>query len=179
MNTDVKNYALAKYNGDEELATAFAASFEKAANEDKKSSPAAFGRSLPSFGESITKGLGEGVGKGISGIVMGLGLHGINGIVNAASSSTLHNAFLLALQKAIASNSTLREADKARVKDYAETIFKFAPHVATDANVLSQVLANAVHGEGVDSMTIKTLGDLESRYMENHSAGGFTPKTYM
>lgn len=165
MLEKVKQYAMEKYAGDEKLAAQFVAGFEKQAVD-------------AGFASAVTGA----VGKGLGGLAVGLGLHGLNQAFSAATQGNLHTKFLEALARAIAMNPRLREEPKERVENYAETIFKFAPHVSCDANLLSTILANAVQGHegaGIDPMTIKTLGDLESRFIENRSAGAFSPKTYV
>lgn len=162
MLEKVKQYAMEKYAGDVTLAEEFVKGFEKQAADQ-------------GFGSSLVGALGKGVG----GVAMGLGIHGLNLAFSEANRGALHTQFLSSLAKAVSSNRILREADKTKVQQYAETIFRFAPHVAGDSNLLSSILANAIHGEGIDPMTIKTLGDLESRYVENRMSGGFSPKTYV
>lgn len=138
------------------------------------------GDSAPShMAGSFQKGLFEALGKGLSGIGVGLGIHGLSMAASSIGNASLHTSFLQALEKAIAMNPVLKGADKQKTAQYAETVFKFAPHVATDPNLLSSILANAIHGEGIDPMTIKTLGDLEARYVENKSGNLFSPKTYV
>lgn len=175
MFNEIKNYALQQYAGDEVLAQNFVDSFtkellEKAADYDDKGG---------NFGESVIKGLGSAVGKGVGGFAVGMGMHGLSSILSSVKNDRLHNDFLTALAKAIASNPVLRQANKDKVKNYADTIFRFAPHVATDSNLLSSVLANAVHGEGIDPMTIRSLTDLESRFVESANSPAFSPKAYV
>lgn len=162
MLEKVKQYAMEKYAGDETLANEFVEGFQKEAAE----------------AGLLNSAIGA-VGKGIGGLAVGLGIHGLNQAFAGAERAGLHTQFLGALAKAIAGNRILREAEKQKVEQYAETIFKFAPHVACDPNLLSSILANAIHGEGIDPMTIKTLGDLEGRFIENRGAGGFSPKSYV
>lgn len=128
---------------------------------------------------NFQKGLMEAFGKGAAGLGIGLGVHGISTAARSINDASLHTKFLSALEKAMSSNVVLKDADKQKVAQYAETVFKFAPHVATDSNLLSSILANAIHGEGIDPMTIKTLGDLEARYLENRSGNLFSPKAYV
>ena len=97
--------------------------------------------------------IGEAAGKGLMGIGLGLGLHGLNAATSHVANMGLHSDFLKALTHAVQSNPVLKNADEAKVLQYGETIFKFAPHIAGDANLLSSILANAVHGEGIDPMT--------------------------
>lgn len=163
MLEKIKEIAMEKFAGDEQLAEAFVEGFAKEAFD---------------LGE-FNKGVGGAIGKGIGGTMIGLGLAGFGKALNNVRMGGLHNQFMASLEHAISTNPVLREADRNKVVGYAETVFKFAPHVSTDANLLSAILANAVHGEVIDPMTIRTLSDLEGRYVENGSSGNFSPKTYV
>ncbi|HET8686059.1 MAG TPA: hypothetical protein VFM18_05265 [Methanosarcina sp.] len=163
MLEKIKQIGLEKFAGDEQLADAFVEGFAKEAFD---------------LGE-LGKSFAGAIGKGIGGTVVGLGINSFSKAMNNIEGTGLHNQFMMALEHAMKTNPVLRQKDTEKVVNYAETIFKFAPHVATDANVLSSVLAHCVHGEGVDSNIIKTLTDLESRYIDNHSATVFSPKTYV
>lgn len=88
----------------------------------------------------------------------------------------MHTKFLQTLANAIANSRILREADKEKVIRYGETVFDFAPNVAMDQNLLTAVLTNAIHGDGIDPMTIKTLTELENRHSQNSS---FSPKDFI
>ena len=196
LEYSVKRHALEKYAGDRVEAAKFVKGFKaqlektaalQFANADELNE-ARFGHDQAKFefekDKSGLKGMFQGgvasaVGKGVGGLAMGLGIAGISKAISAIGNASLHTKFLIALEQAISSNSILREAEKAKVAQYAETIFKFAPNVATDANLLSSILANAVHGQGVDPVTVKMIGDLESRYVENSGTGTFSPKTYI
>lgn len=111
------------------------------------------------------------LGAGILGVAA---LKGINTLGTSITNNNLHNKFEMALAQVMSSNRVIKGSSPEKVKTYAETIFKFAPNVASDPNLLSSILANAVLGEGVDPMTIKTLVDLEGRYTENSSKGPIT-----
>ncbi len=163
MLDKIKQIGLEKFAGDEEMADAFVEGFAKEAFD---------------LGE-FNKGVAGAVGKGIGGTMIGLGLAGFGKALSNVNLGGLHNQFMTSLEHAVAVNPVLKQADRAKVVNYGETIFKFAPHVATDANLLSSILANAVHGDGIDPMTIRTLSDLEARYVDNHSSTSFSPKTYV
>lgn len=167
MLKEIKQLGLEKFAGDERMAQAFVAGFTQQA----------LVKSAFDLGE-FNKGVGGAIGKGLGVTAMGAGLHVLNKAVNSVQMGGLHNQFMSSLEHAVATNPVLKQADHERVLNYAETVFKFAPHVATDANLLSSILANAVHGDGIDPMTIRTLTDLDGRYMENHSST-FSPKTYV
>lgn len=108
------------------------------------------------------------VGVGLAAGLLGAGLIGaINHYRTTSTSSTLRRKFEAALAQVMATNKVVKGVSQDKAKNYAETIFKFAPNVAADVNLLSSILANAVLGEGIDQMTIKNLVDLEGRYMDN------------
>lgn len=111
------------------------------------------------------------LGVGLAGAAI---VKGINSATAITSNLLTRNKFEAALSQVMQNNRVVRGADPVKAKNYAETIFSFAPHVASDANLLSSILANAVHGEGIDPMTIKTLVDLEGRYTDNNESRPFT-----
>lgn len=93
----------------------------------------------------------------------------------AIANGVLKSKFETALQNVINSNRIIKNADPTKVKSYAATLFSFAPHVASDVNLLNSLLANAVLGEGVDPMTIKTLTELEGKYRDNNDTNNPLP----
>lgn len=167
LEQKVKEYAMEKYAGDETKVNEFMEGFRSQLE-----------KSASLMGE-FTSGAMKTIGGGIGALAVGAGIAGISRALSDTNKMALHGTFLKSLERAISTNRILKEADKSKVMQYGETVFKFAPHVATDPNLLSSILANAIHGEGIDPMTIKTLGDLESRYIDNSGAGGFSPKTYV
>lgn len=173
MLNKIAQLGLEKFAGDQKLASEFVRGFVKEA----LSMPQAGSLGHHMLGEA-SGGLASAIGKGLGATGVALGIAGIGAAVNAVSSSSLHTKFLTALESAVQKNTVLRQADPERVHQYAETIFKFAPNVATDPNLLSSILANAIHGDGIDPMTIRTLSDLEGRYSENKS-NVFSPKKYV
>lgn len=130
------------------------------------------------LGQDVVKGVGESFGKSIGGGIGNLAINsvvsGIASLVGSAKDSLLYRKFTESLKTVVESNRIVRNADRNKVMSYAETIFKFAPHVASDVNLLSQLLANAIHGEGVDPNTIETITRLEERYGPGRNA--FMPK---
>lgn len=133
-----------------------------------------------SFGDSFfNRGIGQATGKALVGGVAGLGVAGIMSLMNTVSDNKLYNDYLKALNVAVRENRILKAANPKKVSDFGQTIFKFAPHVATDPNLLSSILANAIHGEGIDPMTIRTLTELESRYQDIGNKELFNPKAWI
>lgn len=164
---EVYNLSLEKYAGDTEKAKEFTIGFMKEA-----------ARVPLTFSGEMFKGMAGGLGAGVAGLGLGLAIHGVSSAFNSASTANLHAKFQKALETAIRSNTLLEHADRSKINSYAETVFKFAPHVAIDVNMLSSILANAVHGEGLDPMTIRTLTDLEARVQETRKNSLFSPKAY-
>lgn len=120
---------------------------------------------------AMTKSIGGGLGNlAINGIVAG-----VAGVVGSARNAVLYRQFTDALKLVMESNRLIRNADRNKVISYANTIYRFAPHVAADSNLLSQILSNAIHGEGVDPSTIETITRLEERHSKDV---GFKPKNF-
>lgn len=167
-----------KYAGDETKAAAFVEGFVKEA-----SVYPTFGAGEAFMGVLRSPGFAEGmhkaVGTGIGALALGFGVHGLSTALSSANTQALKGKFDKAFAEVTAHNPIVQNAEPAKVRSYAETIFKFAPHVACDANLLSSILANAVHGEGIDPMTIRTLADLEGRLVESKKASNFSPKAYV
>lgn len=171
MLEKIKQLGLEKFAGDETLAAEFVAEFVV---EFVKEAALMDARAVG----NISSGLYKAVGAGLGGLLVGAGIHGVSSAMKSAQGHYLHEAFEHALSRALSENSVLREANPGKVRQYAETIFKFAPNVAADPNLLQTILANAIHGQGIDPMTMKTLTDLESQYARTASTPAFSPKTY-
>jgi hypothetical protein len=158
---------LEKFAGDENAAKDFVAGFLK---------EAFFGNVV---GEYMGRGLGQAAGGAVAGLGAGLAIHGVSSMMNAASSSNLRAKFDQSFQQAVRSNPLLQDADKAKLASYGDTIFKFAPHISADPNLLSGILAHIIQGEGVDVTILKTLTDLEAKLIESRKNSLFTPKGYL
>lgn len=174
----VQELALEKYAGDKEQATAFTEAFIKQAffGELNKEAAAPVG-----FMGKLFEGAGQALGAGAIGLGLGLGMHGLSSAIRGANDMGLRSKFEQALHSAVQGNEMLRHAlteHPGRVEAFADTLFKFAPHVVCDPNVLAHLLVNAVQGESVDIATIKTISELENRYTENRRNSLFAPKQY-
>lgn len=158
MLKHIREAALEKFASIEEV-DAFMEGFEKEAG---------IGQFMtdPKVQEAMYKGV-VGLGVGLAGAAI---VKGFNSGSSAISNYGLRNKFDMALAQVMTTNRIVKGAKPERAKEYAETIFAFAPHVASDANLLSSVLANAVLGEGLDPQTMKSLTELEGRYMDNTRA---------
>lgn len=127
----------------------------------------------------FSRGMAQAAGKALVGGVAAAGFSSLMGAVNVVKAHAMYNKFLQALEEAIKSNSVLRAADKNKLMNFGNTIFKFAPHVATDTNVLETVLSNAIHGNSLDPMTIRMLTELEGRYKDSRTESNFNPKSWI
>lgn len=129
-----------------------------------------------SIPNSFKKGLGEAAGKSgvmLAGALTGLGIYKAH---QALQKTALREKFEQALHQVSTKNYILKSAPKDKLTSFAETIYKFAPHVAGDPNILSSLLANAVHGESLDPKTIESIVQLEGKYLDK---GQFNPKAYI
>jgi uncharacterized membrane protein len=172
MLEKIRSLAMEKLASEEEV-NAFMEGFNKVA-------------SLSGIYNSFNVMHGSGVGSNIlkdnaGRAVVGLGAalvgaaiyKGITSSSAAVENYGLRNKFDMALAQVMSTNRVVKGAKPEKAKESAETLFRFAPHVASDPNLLSSILANAVLGEGIDPMTIKNLVDLEGRYRENNSSKQF------
>lgn len=126
---------------------------------------------FPHMGNAAAKALGAaGVG-----LALGALAGRVGGMFDSVERSKMHTKFQSALTQVKSSNRIVKAADQSKVNSYAETIFKFAPHVAGDPNVLASLLANIVQGESIDPMTVKMLVELEGRYKENAAPAFIKP----
>jgi hypothetical protein len=167
--------AAEKYVDDAQAQADFVVGFVKAAMTTRARNSTPTGGGTRTIGTSLQVGFGKALGEGVGGILMAAGIQSVGSLAGIVNNNNLHTKFLISLEKVIATNRIVKEANKNKVREYAETMFKFAPNVATDPNLLSSVLANAIQGESIDPMTIKTLTELEGRYKDNTT---FSPKSY-
>ncbi len=116
--------------------------------------------------------LAENSGKAIVGLSAGLIgaalVHGISRGSSSVENRGLRNKFEMALAQCASSNKIIHGAQPGKARAYAESLYRVAPHIMGDPNLLSSVLANAVLGEGIDPMTIKNLVELEGKYLDNN-----------
>lgn len=187
MIDKIEQYAALKFGDDKQAAAEFIEGFTKEAGILDGMLGAATGQPVPSgkpdipprapdtLQHTILKGMGTSLGQGLGGLAITGSLTGLGTMYNKVHNMALHSKFLQALERAYQSNRILKEAPREKVMQYAETIFRFAPNISTDSNILSSVLANAIHGEGIYPDTIKMLTDIEDKYMGN---SGFNPKMY-
>lgn len=127
----------------------------------------------------VVHGLREGAGAaakaGIA-LMVGGGLYGLNRIARSADNEIARSKFQSALRQVLASNDSagqiIKSAPMERVNSLANTIFSYAPNVATDVNLLKTLLATYVNSEGIDPSTIRSLQELE---MNRQKIGTWKP----
>lgn len=174
MLQQVYEIGLSQFNGDHDRAVEFTEGFLKEAA--TSGAVKAVGKTMGSmFREGAVKALGAGA----AGLATGLAIHGISSGINSLARDNLHAKFRAALETAIRSNQVLRNEPRAKVENYAQTVFDFAPHIAGDANLLGNVLTSAIHGDSMDLSIVRTLSDLEARYNDTRKNALFSPKTYL
>lgn len=161
--------------GSEEAADAFVDGFQKQAAfgafNFNGTGPGLFQRVMSAIPQNTVAPAVVKSGIGLGAALLGAAIiKGVTAGSNAISSYNTRGKFEAALAQVMANNKIVKGAPPNKAKDYAETIYRFAPHVAADPNLLSSILANAVLGEGIDPQTIKTLVELEGRFADNSSA---------
>lgn len=120
-----------------------------------------------SWGSSFAGAFGgENVGKaalGMGATALGtLGAMAFSKAVSTMGASGSKQRYQAALQQAIKMSEILAD-NPMKAKRLGDSIFAFAPTVAGDANVLANVLTNAVHGESLDLQTVRAVTELEEK----------------
>lgn len=168
MLDKIRAMALEKL-GSEEAANAFMEGFEKAAMEKAGSLAQILGH----------QGMQNAAAKtafGIGGSLLGAAIvHGVSRTAKNKDIGNMRAKFDMALAQVMSNNKVIKGARPEKARDYAETMFRFAPHVASDPNLLGYVLANVLDGDtgsGIDIKTIEMLTNLEGRYQSNNEAHG-------
>lgn len=120
---------------------------------------------------SLTSKLGYGLGAAAIGVGATLGANAIQGLASMAvnkvgnmfGAASNRSAYEHSLAQAIAGSEILTNADPMKVKRMADSIFTFAPTVAADSNVLTNILVNAIHGDSIDLQTVRAVTELEEK----------------
>jgi hypothetical protein len=103
------------------------------------------------------------------GALTALGMAGANKATKAFRRTVQKTDVVNVLGRAIERSTLLKneyQKDPEKVLSFATTIFNYAPTVASDPNLLSSVLSNALHGDSIDPMTIRTLMEMEKSYFD-------------
>ena len=94
--------------------------------------------------------------------IKGLASMAINKIGNSFGASADRASYDRAF-KIVMAESEILQNDPIKAKRMADTIFGFAPTVASDPNVLANILTNSIHGDSMDLQTVKAVTDLEEK----------------
>lgn len=127
-------------------------------------------KSLGGMGGSMSSRLAAGAGAGaviVGGLlakdaITGLASMAVNRVGSAFGAASNRAAYDRAFQTAM-KDSELLQNDPQKAKRMADTIFGFAPTVASDANVLANILTNSIHGESMDLQTVRAVTELEEK----------------
>lgn len=103
--------------------------------------------------------------------VTGLAVGGLAGLANIAvnkvsgmyGNAEAKSAYERAFRQAVQGSEILREADSQKVRRMADSIYSFAPTVASDSNVLANILSNAIYGDTIDLQTVRAVTELEEK----------------
>ena len=118
------------------------------------------------FTSNFIRGAGAGLGGAAIAAMAGGALLGLRGALSKATTNAMRPSFEQSLKIAMSGSdpaSEILREKKDKVRAFAETIFNFAPHVASDPNLLKGVLAHVVQGESIDPQTIRSLMELEEK----------------
>ena len=109
---------------------------------------------------------GQHVGKA----VLGMGAAALTGLgamavrkVGASFGAEANRASYDRAFKIVMAESEILQNDPMKAKRMADSIFGFAPTVASDPNVLANILTNSIHGDSMDLQTVKAVTDLEEK----------------
>ena len=112
---------------------------------------------------------GDKVGKAALGLgagaLLGLGSMAVQKIGRAFGKIKGRTGFDIAFRKALEESEILQN-DPMKAKRMAMTIYGFAPTVASDANVLTNILVNSIHGSSIDLQTVKAITELEEKLVK-------------
>jgi hypothetical protein len=119
------------------------------------------------FGADVASSFGgHAVGKAALGLgvgaLTGLGSMAVKKIGNMFGAEANRASYDRAFRQ-VMEESELLQNDPMKAKRMADTIFGFAPTVASDPNVLSNILNNSIHGDSMDLQTVRAVTELEEK----------------
>lgn len=127
-----------------------------------------------SLGNRLAAGLGAGavlVGGGLAAdAIRGLASAAVNKVGSSFGASADRSAYERALAYAMKTSEILQN-DPEKAKRMADTIFGFAPTVAADSNVLTNILVNSIHGDSIDLQTVRAVTELEEKLKKMKNMG--------
>lgn len=146
----------------EDITSSFMSELEKSASLWTKAvSP--LGKESPKLVSHVSSELAA---KGLTGFGLGAGILGAMTAFSGAKNMSKRKDFERALEQVLRNSPVIQEKDKQKATGFAETIFRFAPTVASDPNLLGSVLNSAIHYESLDLSTIKSLSEIEAKHSQ-------------
>lgn len=119
-------------------------------------------------GNEVLGSAGKAIGAASVAAIAGLGGLAVSKALGKVQNVADRRAFERSLERAVANNAMLRDGDEEKINRFAETIFRFAPNVAKDPNLLANILSNSVHYESLDLETIRAVTELEEKHAKNN-----------
>jgi len=141
------------YNEEQSFIDGFVEEFIK-----KASFP--IGEMLTQGVEKMMEGLGTGIGKGIYSDVR-LAIASL--LDKSRKLSNQQKTFIIAVIK---EDYILKKRDPKRIVSHYETLVKMAPSIALDKNAVVSFLRESTAYDLINTMTLRTLVELESKYRE-------------
>lgn len=125
---------------------------------------------------AMAEGFGGAVPRVLIPLGVGAGLIAATKAVGAISRQIDKNKFEAAYRQALSTNKMLDGEDPVKLRSLADTIFRLAPHVACDPNLLSTVLQEQIKNfNGMTTQKARELVDLEDK-ISGRSSNSFKPK---
>lgn len=110
---------------------------------------------------------------------VGLGIMAAAKATKAIIGQVDKSKFDKVLAEVLQTNEMLKGADPAKIQSIAQSIFRLAPSIATDPNLLSTVLQNQINNSsGFDLKIGRELVDIEDK-LRNRSSLGLKPKEFL
>ena len=125
---------------------------------------------------AMAEGFGAAVPRVLIPLGVGAGLIAATKAVGAISRQIDKNKFEAAYRQALSTNKMLDGIDPVKLRSLADTIFRLAPTVACDPNLLSTTLQAQIHdAQGMSTKVARELVDLEDK-ISGRSSNSFKPK---
>lgn len=126
--------------------------------------------------ESMAEGFGAIVPRVAVPLGVGAGILAATKAAKAIINQIDKNKFEGSYRQALSTNKMLDGEDPVKLRSLADTIFRLAPHVACDPNLLSTVLQEQIKNfNGMTTQKARELVDLEDK-LSGRSSNSFKPK---
>ena len=125
---------------------------------------------------AAAEGFGAAVPRVLIPLGVGAGLIAATKAIGAISKQIDKNKFEAAYRQALATNKMFEGQDPVKLRSLADTIFRLAPTVACDPNLLSTTLQAQMHdAQGMSTKVARELVDLEDK-ISGRGSNTFKPK---